>query len=147
MIRKIGMGLAVFVLVAAGAYLLTRQFTEQASPQGEVVAPPTIPTLESVSDIPVPPLPFADNPDPTACGAPLVWGGDGQAWLTGYYEGELVAPTVYLYDSHLRKSVTGLAPTGTTLIVWTIGWSAARSARERSRCSPSFTPGQRTIWV
>ncbi|MCB9453812.1 MAG: hypothetical protein H6672_20465, partial [Anaerolineaceae bacterium] len=74
---------------------------------------PTIPTLESVSDIPVPPLPFADNPDPTACGAPMVWGGDGQAWLTGYYQGELVEPTVYLYDSHLRKYVTGIATTGT----------------------------------
>lgn len=64
----------------------------------------------------MPPLPFADNPDPTLCGIPQPWGTDDQAWLTGYYprgpEGALVQPTVYLYDSHLRKRITGAAPSG-----------------------------------
>ncbi len=111
--RTIGFGLAVFVLVAAGAYIVTLQITGQASPPPEVVIASTIAPLNSVSDIPVPPLPFDDNPDPTACGVPMIWSGNGQAWLSGYYEGELVQPIVYLYDSHLRDRVTGMAATGT----------------------------------
>ena len=60
----------------------------------------------------VPELPFADNPDPDACGIPRPWGDDGQAWLTGTWEGELIEPEVLLYDSHLRRSITGRAPHG-----------------------------------
>lgn len=60
----------------------------------------------------VPALPFPDNPDPTACGIPTQWGLDDPAWLAGRYEGEMVQPTVYLYDSHLRFEVTGKAPHG-----------------------------------
>ena len=60
----------------------------------------------------VPELPFEDNPDPSACGIPTRWGLDEPAWLTGYYEGELIQPIVFLYDSHLRISITGQAPTG-----------------------------------
>jgi hypothetical protein len=61
----------------------------------------------------VPELPFPDNPDPTQCGIPIRWGNEVPASLSGYYEGELVQPTVYLYDSHLRQSVSGAAPSGT----------------------------------
>ncbi len=60
----------------------------------------------------VPPIPFADNPDPEACGIPRPWGKDDPAWLTGMYEGELVQPVVYLYDSHLRGEVVGQVPHG-----------------------------------
>ena len=60
----------------------------------------------------VPELPFSDNPDPTLCGIPTPWGSDEPAWLTGYYEVQLIQPTVYLYDSHLRNEVTGAAPDG-----------------------------------
>jgi hypothetical protein len=60
----------------------------------------------------VPELPFSDNPDPTLCGIPTPWGSDEPAWLTGYYEGQLIQPTVYLYDSHLRNEVTGAASDG-----------------------------------
>jgi hypothetical protein len=64
--------------------------------------------------LPVPSLPFVDNPDPTQCGIPTRWGTtNNQAWLTGFYEGDLVQPIVYLYDSHLRRSVTASAPHGT----------------------------------
>lgn len=53
----------------------------------------------------VPPLPFANNPDPALCGIPEP---DGrQAIVTGEYEGKLVQPIVYLYDSHLRNMITG----------------------------------------
>jgi hypothetical protein len=61
----------------------------------------------------VPELPFPDNPDPTQCGIPVRWGKDDPAWLTGYYEGEMVQPAVFFYDSHLRYSVVGTAPSGT----------------------------------
>lgn len=61
----------------------------------------------------VPELPFADNPDPTLCGIPESWNSDEPAWLSGYYEGELIQPTVFLYDSHLRRKITGEAATGT----------------------------------
>jgi hypothetical protein len=61
----------------------------------------------------IPALPFDDNPDPTLCGIPEPWGSDESAWLSGYYEGELIQPVVFLYDSHLRREITGEAPTGT----------------------------------
>ncbi|MGD1994573.1 MAG: DUF3179 domain-containing (seleno)protein, partial [Anaerolineae bacterium] len=51
--------------------------------------------------------------DPSQCGIPTPWGKDEPAWLTGYYEGQLIQPTVYLYDSHLRNEVTGTAAHGT----------------------------------
>ena len=63
----------------------------------------------------VPELPFADNPDPSLCGIPTKWGKDDPAWLSGSYEGSLVQPQVYLYDSHLRYEVTGAAPSGTAV--------------------------------
>jgi hypothetical protein len=65
----------------------------------------------------VPELPFADNPDPDQCGIPTQWGKDGQAWLNGYYEGELIQPIVYLYDSHLRLDVKAKAPHGSEVQV------------------------------
>jgi len=59
-----------------------------------------------------PPLPFADNPDPEACGIPREWGRDDPGQVTGSYAGELVQPSVYLYDSHLRREVVGQIPDG-----------------------------------
>lgn len=61
----------------------------------------------------VPPLPFADNPDPELCGIPQpVLDADSAATVTGIYEGELVMDPVLLYDSHLRRSVAGAVPSG-----------------------------------
>lgn len=65
----------------------------------------------------VPDLPFPDNPDPDQCGIPIEWGEDGQAWLNGYYEGDLIQPIVFLYDSHLRLNVKGKAPHGSEVRV------------------------------
>jgi hypothetical protein len=65
----------------------------------------------------VPDLPFDDNPDPDQCGIPIDWGEDNQAWVTGYFEGELIEPIVHLYDSHLRLEVTAEAPHGTEVEV------------------------------
>lgn len=65
----------------------------------------------------VPDLPFDDNPDPAQCGIPVEWGDNGQAWLTGMWEGELIQPEVLVYDSHLRTSVTGGAPHGTEVTI------------------------------
>ncbi|MCQ3929413.1 MAG: hypothetical protein DPW16_03055 [Chloroflexi bacterium] len=62
----------------------------------------------------VPALPFPDNPDPSQCGIPVVWGSaNNQAWLNGIYQGEMVQPVVYLYDSHLRRKIVAQAPHGT----------------------------------
>jgi hypothetical protein len=74
--------------------------------------PSPTPVEEFVRDANVPDLPFPDNPDPNACGIPINWGKDDPAWLTGYYQGELVQPIVFMYDSHLRQSITGQAPSG-----------------------------------
>ncbi|MBI5929579.1 MAG: hypothetical protein HY862_09740 [Chloroflexi bacterium] len=72
---------------------------------------PTNSTLTS-TDIPI--LPFPENPDPTLCGIPTVWGSaNNWAWLTGVYNGVMVEPIVYLYDSHLRRGIKAQAPHGT----------------------------------
>jgi hypothetical protein len=65
----------------------------------------------------VPDLPFPDNPDPAQCGIPIEWGQDDPAYLSGIYAGELVQPTVLLYDSHLRFNITAQAPHGTAVQV------------------------------
>jgi len=77
-----------------------------------------MPTLEPnieilARDPDVPDLPFPDNPDPSQCGIPINWGTDEHVWVSGYYQGKLVQPLVYLYDSHLRLSVAGVVPDGT----------------------------------
>ncbi len=69
-------------------------------------------TVEAQRSPDVPPLPFADNPDPLLCGIPTAWGADSQAWLSGYYEGELIRPKVFLYDSHLRLNILASADSG-----------------------------------
>lgn len=66
-------------------------------------------------DANVPDLPFDDNPDPLLCGIPQPYGSNNQAWLTGYYEGELIQEDVLFYDSHLRRSVVGSAITGSEI--------------------------------
>ena len=65
----------------------------------------------------VPELPFADNPDPTLCGIPTTWNSSDPAWLTGFYEGELIEPVVHLYDSHMRLNIVTEAPHGSQVKV------------------------------
>jgi hypothetical protein len=65
----------------------------------------------------VPELPFPDNPDPSQCGIPVEWGEGGRAWLNGRYRGDLIQPTVFLYDSHLRLEVVARAPHGSEVTV------------------------------
>jgi hypothetical protein len=79
--------------------------------------PPTPIAQEALSlalqrDADVPELPFPDNPDPSACGIPTPWHGS-QALIGGMYKGQLVEPTVFLYDSHERLHITGAVPSGT----------------------------------
>jgi hypothetical protein len=63
----------------------------------------------------VPELPFSDNADPTLCGIPQQWNQTAPAYLSGYYEGNLIQPEVFLYDSHLRRKVVGSALNGTEI--------------------------------
>ena len=76
------------------------------------LASPIAAEINSQRSPTVPDLPFPDNPDPSQCGIPVPWGENGQAWLTGMYEGDLVQPVVLLYDSHLRLNITARAPHG-----------------------------------
>lgn len=106
----------VIISLVLSLFLLSCSQTS-AAPQ------PTItPTIENeqgvfIRDPDVPELPFNDNPDPAACGIPVNWGDDAPAWLTGHYQGELIQPTVFLYDSHLRLSIKGQAPSGSSVRV------------------------------
>lgn len=68
-------------------------------------------------ELPVPTLPFADNPDPDECGIPQRWGSDNAAWLTGVYDGDMHQPIVYLYDGHGRSKVMAAALHGTQVEV------------------------------
>jgi len=67
--------------------------------------------------VPVPALPFASDNDPALCGIPQPMGDGVTGTLDGHYHGKLVEPTVYLYDSHLRRAVIGEAPSGTRVQV------------------------------
>ncbi|MCI0711059.1 MAG: hypothetical protein L0154_12955 [Chloroflexi bacterium] len=69
------------------------------------------------SHIEVPDLPFAENPDPEECGIPQPWGADNVAYLSGEYQGDLIQPTVYLYDSHGRNAIVAAAKHGTEVEV------------------------------
>ena len=73
-------------------------------------------TVARQRDADVPELPFPDNPDPNACGIPTPWHGE-VAHIEGTFQGQLVEPTVYLYDSHERLHITGAVPSGTTVQV------------------------------
>ncbi len=78
------------------------------SPDNSASSEPDLASLE------IPDLPFEENPDPNECGIPQPWGTfNNQAWLTGYYEGEMIQPVVYLYDSHGRNQIVATAPHGT----------------------------------
>ncbi len=57
------------------------------------------------------PLPFVDNPDPTLCGIPEP--DERTGTVTGEYDGKLVQPVVYLYNSHLRSEIVGQLYPGT----------------------------------
>lgn len=84
----------------------------QAPSVNQSVEETAVAWIQANRDPDVPPLPFPDNPDPDQCGIPTAWGNNGTAWLTGIYEGELVQPTVLLYDSHSRLSIAAEAPHG-----------------------------------
>lgn len=88
----------------AGCGATSDQVRPAASTSGTV---PHTNDLLALRDTDVPDLPFDDNPDPNQCGIPVRWGLDDPAWLTGVWEGELIEPTVLLYDSHSRLSITG----------------------------------------
>ena len=74
------------------------------------------PTTGVERDPDVPQLPFPDNPDPNACGIPAPMG-DYAGWVNGMYQGQVVEPTVLLYDSHERQHITGALPSGTEVRV------------------------------
>lgn len=70
------------------------------------------PSAEVERDPDVPELPFTDNADPALCGIPQPWSSEAPAYLSGLYDGKLIQPIVFLYDSHLRRSIKAQAPHG-----------------------------------
>lgn len=107
--KSTGLLLVAAVLIFVGA--CSTNTAQQLAPTRAVQA-----TEEHVAEIgrnpDVPNLPFADNPDPALCGIPQPWHSDEPAYLSGMYQGELIQPSVYLYDSHLRREVVGQVPHG-----------------------------------
>ena len=77
------------------------------------------PALASPPDTPlpaaIPPLPFADNPDPSLCGIPQPDGRGGV--LTGTVTGMAPPAVIWLYDSHLRNRIAGQLYAGTPVDV------------------------------
>lgn len=116
--RALWTALAALVIVAAGIALVVTQQDSSDSEAASVQHDDDYAArLAELRDPDVPALPFPDNPDPSQCGIPTPWGKDDPAWLTGYYEGELVQPVVYLYDSHSRLSIKAEAPHGSQVQV------------------------------
>ncbi len=104
-IERKAMVLLAFVVIGSMACSRAGDGTVVEAGQPPTVTPAALP-------ISVPALPFDDNPDPDQCGIPTPWGNDDPAWLTGVWEGELIQPVVFLYDSHLRREVIGQIPHG-----------------------------------
>ena len=109
--------------LAVGASLIALVGTDCSGSTGSTTTPVPVETLVSKPlptsierDADVPELPFPDNPDPNACGIPSPMG-DYAGWVNGVYQGEVVEPTVFLYDSHVRTHVTGALPSGTAVHV------------------------------
>jgi hypothetical protein len=104
-------------LLCCGGLLLGAACAPGAALERPVDTPiPQASVLSQQRDSNVPELPFPDNPDPNQCGIPMPWS-DYTGWVNGTYQGQLVQPTVLLYDSHLRLHVTGAVPTGTSVRV------------------------------
>lgn len=111
-----------FVLIALLLTACAESVSDATStPAPAATHPPLDPTYAAMiaeqRSPDVPELPFPDNPDPSQCGIPTEWGEDNQAWLTGRYRGQLVQPTVLLYDSHLRFNITARASHGSEVRV------------------------------
>lgn len=113
----LGISLLLAWFAAACSQTVTPASTPTATTPLRATDSPDREQVEIQRDSDVPTLPFPDNPDPDQCGIPQQWGQDDPAWLSGYYEGELIQSTVLLYDSHLRKSIIGAAPTGSKVEV------------------------------
>jgi len=88
--------------------------TRTPAPTETVVS--VAPAISVERDPDVPNLPFPDNPDPNARGIPTPWPGY-EAWVAGVYQGQVVEPTLFLYDSHERLHITGAVPSGTEVEV------------------------------
>jgi len=113
MSMRVALLLSVLVVLAAGCSVALNQQPTPVPSEVSALEPVTI-GLQRDAD--VPDLPFADNPDPSACGIPAPWHGD-DAQIEGTFQGQLIEPTVYLYDSHQRLHITGAVPSGTEVQV------------------------------
>ena len=105
--------ISLLLVLATACTAIARGAPTPVSVETSVPEPPTS-SIQRDADVPE--LPFADNPDPNACGIPIPFGND-TAWVNGVYQGRVVEPTVFLYDSHERVHITGAVPSGTQVQV------------------------------
>jgi len=114
--NRIRLLVLIAVMLAAGLAVLISNGRDSEEDQAAAPAESFYATeaaqLAALRDPDVPELPFPDNPDPSLCGIPSQWSGESRAWLNGSYQGELVQPVVFLYDSHSRLHITARAPHG-----------------------------------
>ena len=122
MYKLLGLILSLSILLPACNITTSDDHSDPTSPPNiDIVGPESVSieaTSTALEQMAVPNLPFPDNADPAECGIPQPWGtNNNQAWLNGYWEGDLIQPMVYLYDSHGRNIVTAAAPHGTEVQV------------------------------
>lgn len=103
---------AIALVIAACGSRTDMQTAVAGPPIAASASNPVTVHATSLPQPAVPVLPFADNPDPTQCGIPMTWGKDDPAWITGLYQGKLIQPVVFLYNSHERREVVGQIPHG-----------------------------------
>lgn len=118
--RNLARCLALLLALASWSSGAAESATHPAPPP--VASTPAVPdaTTPDATSAPAfagPALPFGDNPDPSQCGIPQPLGPGVVGEVDGHYQGVLVAPQVYLYDSHLRQAVRGTLPTGSRVTV------------------------------
>jgi hypothetical protein len=110
---KVGKLLLLLFLLACNPAQPVEKDRDMAATPGQATGEAAnLQAVEVERDPDVPELPFADNPDPALCGIPQPWGNSEPAYLNGIYEGKLVQPAVFLYDSHLRRKIQAQAPHG-----------------------------------
>ena len=112
-VMKLAVAAGVILLVGSGC---AGDMRGAATPAPTEASVSVASTPRVARDADVPDLPFADNPDPNACGIPVAWPGY-TGWANGVYQGQVVEPSVHLYDSHERLHVTGAVPSGTEVHV------------------------------
>ena len=97
-----------------GLFFAAWMLTACVAPSSPVSSHPTTAPTDPLPEA-APPLPMVAEYDPTLCGIPTPV--DITTTVTGEWQGQLIRPVIYLYDSHLRQAITGQLYPGTRVHV------------------------------